>query len=82
MTGPWRWLLCSAALAIGAAVAVSSAGCSGCDSPPPDSCFAPPGAGHQEACASCGSYYTGCLDGKWVMIPCGAVTPPVRDGGR
>ena len=83
MTGLRRWLVCSAAvLAIGAGVAASTTGCGGCDSPPGDTCFPPPGATHQEACASCGSYYSGCMDGKWVMVPCGAVMPPNRDAGR
>ena len=82
MTGTWRWLLGSAAaLVIGTAAVTSTAGCDGrCDEPPPGSCFAPAGTGHQEACNACGAFYTGCKDGEWVMIPCGVA--PARDGGR
>lgn len=83
MTGPWRWLLGSAVmLAIGAAVALPSAGCSTCEDPPPEACFAPPAATHQEACAACGAFYTGCRDGQWVMVPCGPTVQPMRDAGR
>jgi len=83
VTGLLRWLVCAAAvLAIGAGIALGTAGCSTCDSPPADYCFPPPGATHQEACAACGASYNGCKDGEWVTVSCGASTPPLRDAGR
>jgi len=81
VTGRWWLIGAAAALAIGAALVTSSSGCSSCDDPPPQGCFPAPGATHQEACASCGAGYTGCREGQWVTIPCGAVVP-ARDGGR
>jgi hypothetical protein len=83
VTGLARWLVgLGAVVAIGAAVALSATGCENCDAPPADTCFGAPGASHQEACAACGAYYSGCRDGKWVMIPCGSAMPPTRDAGR
>jgi hypothetical protein len=80
--GLGRWLVVSTALALGAAVALGSSSCSDCGGEPPQGCYAPPGATHQEACAACASGYTGCRDGQWIVIPCGAAMPPPRDGGR
>jgi len=83
VTGLVRWLVgMVAVLAIGAGVALFTAGCSTCDSPPAGLCLPPPGATHQEACNACGGSYNGCKDGEWVTIPCGMATPPSRDASR
>jgi hypothetical protein len=75
-----RWLLGSAAaLVISVAISLSAGGCDACGAPPPDGCYPPAGASHQEACMSCGNYYTGCKEGSWMMIPCSATPPLGRD---